>query len=524
MSTGAQTNAELEALIARTSLKYDLVPYTSNPFPQTHPGRLGALARIFGIDAAPIETARILELGCAAGGNIIPHAARYPGCRVLGVDLSRQQVAAGRGRIERLALTNIAIECKSFTELEAKDEGSFDYIVCHGVYSWIPGPVREALLGICRRMLSPKGVAIISYNVLPGWRLLQAIRDSFIVHAGLGGGREPVARGLELLALMKEWPRENGAYKQLIDAWADRLAQMPVDYVAHEFIEDINEPCTFQDFVAAAGRHRLAYLADADLPSMILDNHRPEQAAKLRELGRNQQIATEQYMDIMTGRTFRQTLLIGAERAAAVDRNLSPSRIAGLHLFTGGDLKVVRAENGGSLTDAAGRRLTTTSGAVLDALAEAVGRYPATTSIDELAARQVGETRAMALDAIYRMVLAGLAVLTSTPIAATSAPGETPTACPLARRDAEAGDQFVTNLRHERTGLDPLAQLLLPMLDGSRSRAELVRAVTAALADGRLVFSREGKPITAPDEIERLAPEQLTASLAAIARVGLLVA
>lgn len=521
MSTGAQTNAELEALIARTSLKYDLVPYTSNPFPQTHPGRLGALARLFGVEAAPIESARILELGCAAGGNIIPHAARFPGCRVLGVDLSRQQVAAGRGRIERLGLANIAIECKSFTELEAKDAGSFDYIVCHGVYSWIPGPVREALLDICRRMLSPKGVAIISYNVLPGWRLLQAIRDSFIVHAGLGGGREPVARGLELLALMKQWPRENGAYKLLIEAWADRLAQMPVDYVAHEFIEDINEPCTFQDFVAGAARHRLAYLADADLPSMILDNHRPEQAAKLRELGRNQQIATEQYMDIMTGRTFRQTLLIGADRAAAIDRNLSPSRIAGLHLFTSGDLKVTRAETGGgSLTDAAGRRLTTTSGVVLDALAEVVGRFPATTSIDELAAGQ----STMVLDAIYRMVLAGLAVLSSTPIAAASTPGEAPTACPLVRRDAAAGDQFVTNLRHERIALDPLAQMLLPLLDGSRPRADLARAVIGAVTEGRLVFSREGKAITAREEIERLAPEQLAGSLTSIARAGLIVA
>lgn len=47
---------------------YDEVPYESHPYPQAHPSRLAAVAALFGLAPPPVETARVLELGCAAGG------------------------------------------------------------------------------------------------------------------------------------------------------------------------------------------------------------------------------------------------------------------------------------------------------------------------------------------------------------------------------------------------------------------------------------------------------------------------
>jgi len=134
MSVSAMAD-DIEAIIARTALKYDLLPYQSKPFAQSQPAKLGAIAKLFALDAAPMENARVLELGCASGGNIIPHAVRYPNAKFVGVDLARTQVAAGRARIAKLGLSNIEILCQSFTEID-DTLGSFDYIICHGVYSW----------------------------------------------------------------------------------------------------------------------------------------------------------------------------------------------------------------------------------------------------------------------------------------------------------------------------------------------------------------------------------------------------
>jgi 2-polyprenyl-3-methyl-5-hydroxy-6-metoxy-1,4-benzoquinol methylase len=165
---------DVASIVARTARSYDALPYTSDPFPNTHPSLLGAIARLFALDTAPVNEARVLELGCASGGNIIPLAARHPQASFVGVDLSKAQIEAGQARLARLNLSNIALRCQSFAEIE-KGGAGFDYIICHGVYSWVPAPLREAILRICRENLSPRGVALVSYNVLPGWRMLQPL-------------------------------------------------------------------------------------------------------------------------------------------------------------------------------------------------------------------------------------------------------------------------------------------------------------------------------------------------------------
>ncbi len=149
------------SIVARTSRSYDALPYTSDPFPNTHPALLAAIAHLFAIDAAPLPAARVLELGCASGGNIIPLAARHPQASFVGVDLSGAQVAAGQKRIADLGLANIALHCQSFSEFTGHD-AAFDYIICHGVYSWVPAALRETIFRICRENLSPRGIALIS--------------------------------------------------------------------------------------------------------------------------------------------------------------------------------------------------------------------------------------------------------------------------------------------------------------------------------------------------------------------------
>jgi SAM-dependent methyltransferase/methyltransferase-like protein len=524
----AEPSAALDAIIARTALKYDLLPYTSNPFPQTQPGRLGALARVFGLDVTPLASARVLELGCAGGGNIIPLAARHPDARFLGVDLSRTQVAAGRARIASLGLANIQILCQSFTELGEAD-GTFDYIICHGVYSWVPGPVRDAILSICRDRLSPTGIAIVSYNVLPGWRMLQALRDAFLIHVpDQLDSRLRVQAARDFLTFLKANGSDGSGYGQIVSAWSDRFATLPDDYIAHEFLEEVNEPCTFRDFIERAQVHGLAFLAEAEFASMILDNRPAHVAAGIRDLGRNQLLATEQYSDILTGRTFRQSHLVAEGRASVISRNLTPERIEGLHILGGPDLVVERLpDQPGHLRDGHGRSLTTTAPCVLDALEALIARYPSSSTVDDVMAAlpeeaRTAENRDHVRDALFRMVMAGIVTLSCEPVAAAFVVADKPVACPLVRHDAGRGEMATTNLRHERVALDSLGQALLPLLDGTRDAAALDRSVMDAVKAGSLTFHRDGVAIRAAGELEPVIAQQVQASLQSFRQNALL--
>ena len=120
-----------------TTDSYDEIPYDSTPFADTHPAHLCVLGRLFGLDTPAPETARILELGCATGGNIIPLAYYLPDTKITGIELSAGQVAVAQELIRRLGLTNIEVRQDDIMALGGK-LGEFDYIIAHGVYSWVP--------------------------------------------------------------------------------------------------------------------------------------------------------------------------------------------------------------------------------------------------------------------------------------------------------------------------------------------------------------------------------------------------
>lgn len=157
---------------------YDLLPYEPRPYPDTQPGQLSALAVLHGLEPAEVTNGRVLELGCASGGNIVPLAARFPGASFVGIDLSARHVAEGQACIRELGLTNIELRQGDIATCDIP-AGVFDTIICHGVYSWVPRVVQEAILHIVATHLAPTGFAYVSYNTYPGWHLRQVVRDAW---------------------------------------------------------------------------------------------------------------------------------------------------------------------------------------------------------------------------------------------------------------------------------------------------------------------------------------------------------
>ena len=149
------------------SASYDDVPYDSYSFPQSHPGNLATIAALFGMEPRSLERgARVLEVGCAGGGNLLPVAAAFPECEFVGVDISPVQIERAREMAEEEKLANVTLHCRGLEGLDAPAAGgTFDYIIAHGVYSWVDAAVREELMALCGRLLNPQG-----------WRMLVSIR------------------------------------------------------------------------------------------------------------------------------------------------------------------------------------------------------------------------------------------------------------------------------------------------------------------------------------------------------------
>ena len=189
-----------------TAAAYDEVPFPSQAVAQSHPDRLAAIARLFGLRAPSIERCRVLELGCAAGDNLIPVADRLPKSTCVGVDFSGVQIGTALRTSQALGLTNLQLRCADIRQL-GDELGTFDYIVCHGLFSWVPGDVQEKMLSLCHDLLAPNGVAYASYNIYPGWHLAGMVRDLLIDHVADGPRASDNRKGAPCWSSSRrQWP------------------------------------------------------------------------------------------------------------------------------------------------------------------------------------------------------------------------------------------------------------------------------------------------------------------------------
>ena len=308
-----------------TQSSYDEVPYESVAFPQTHPDRLATVATLLGMRPAAAEQCRVLELGCGMGDNLIPMAVSLPESTFLGIDLSERQIAAGRDVVGSLELPNVELRQGDLRDLP-RDLGAFDYIICHGVYSWVAADVRDRILEICAGHLADNGVAYVSYNTYPGWHMRAMIRDMMHYHAAQF--RDPkvrVQQARNLLSfLAKSVVGSSNPYSLLLQAELNKVRESRDSYLFHEHLEDVNDPVYFHEFVEHAARHKLKYLGEADLRLMMPGNFPPDVANVLQMLAADL-VHLEQYMDFLRNRTFRQTLL--CRESVAVNYQLRADRL-----------------------------------------------------------------------------------------------------------------------------------------------------------------------------------------------------
>lgn len=494
---------------------YDHFVYDNFPFAETHPDVLATLARLFGLEPAPPGDCRVLEIGCGLGGNLLGMAVALPGSSFVGIDLSVRQIDRARADAARLGLPNIDFFVADVAELGDK-LGEFDYLICHGVYSWVEPAAQAAILQAARTHLASHGVAFVSYNALPGWHLRGAIRDMLRREVGDHGTPvERVARARDFLRFLGEHgdQRGNSAAAWLLGE-LQMLEELSDRYLYYEYLVERNEPLFFEDFVARARGHGLQYLADAEFRTMLPDQYGPgvTEAIAARASGL---VRTEQHLDYLSTRYFRRSLLCHRERP--LDRTLRTDRLAGLWISTPlspvSETPDVTSDAEEEFQTDSGAAVTTGLPLVKAALLELCAARPKGVRLDELQARaavRLGRTPTAAdEEALAASLLEGYArgyIRLSTidrPYVLTVS--DRPCTTPLVRLQAGRDDHGVTNLRHESIGTDTLDRVLLELLDGTRDRSALLEGVLAGVASGRVrAEDQDGQPVHDPDVFAEL--------------------
>ena len=532
---------------AQTS--YDEVPYPSAPRPQTHPDRLATLATLFGSSPPSVDSCRVLELGCADGANLIPMAYGLPEGEFVGVDLSARQITEGQVTVSALGFTNIDLRHGSISDVNA-EWGQFDYIIAHGVFSWVPRPVQDKVLEICRSNLAANGVAYVSYNANPGWRWRGAVRDMMLYATQQmtePGKRIEQARSFlgfltdAVPTLIGSLP-ENQGYGLALAGVQEWTEQYSDSYLLHEFLEQENEPVYFYQFIERAARCGLQYLAEAEFRQLPTSSLPAKVSDSLRQLVKSR-IDFEQYMDFLQNRSFRQTLLCHQDVPLA--RALQPQQVASLHVASSvfpetpePDVRSTQVEKFLGLPgpDGAGLGFSTQhplTKAVLLCLSEIWPRALAFDDLLAMARLRLGfeleaehdaqdiHTLQNNLVGCFTLDLVELRVHVPRFVAQVS---ERPSVSPVALFQAE-NSTTVTNLRHQSISLDDdnVACHLLRYLDGSRDRADLMDVVAGLASQGVPEMQQNGVSAQDSDQAREMMAAVLDQRLRRLVNASLLI-
>jgi methyltransferase-like protein len=440
---------------------YDLVPLRSTSVREANCRRIEVIARLFGLTAASIAHARVLELGCGGAANLIPLALAHPRARFIGCDLSRTALASAQRLIDGLRLTNVEVRHVDIRDVD-NGWGCFDYIMCHDVFSWVEPEVRHKILAIQKRNLAPRGVGYVSYDALPGWRLHGIARDMMRYHAaGLSSPQQAVERARSMLAMGAAVQDQSpGPYAALLREEYFLFSAISDDQLYHLAFSEHHQPFYFHEFARLLGDAGLQFLGDSDLTRLSGPREPPEVREFLDRLPRVEQL---QYIDFLTNCARRGALVCHGDVRIHSHPEENALRDAWI-----------------SLAPAARGELAAPDPLIGEALSRLAQRRPEFVAVSDLIDGGVPPT-GFFMDACA----AGMIDVALSPPRVSSRISDQPAVSPLVRLQARDGST-VTNQNCEAVRLTDLGRHVVTLLDGVHSRHDVAESIAREIESGRI--------------------------------------
>ncbi|MFT4178619.1 MAG: class I SAM-dependent methyltransferase [Thermomonas sp.] len=511
---------------------YDVVDYPPYVHEQMHPSRLAAIARLHGIPAATPRRCRLLEVGCGDGLQLLTLSQAYPDSQFIGVDLSTKAIARGEAMRRSLGLDNLQLVAADLLDWDAGTEPC-DYILAHGFWSWVPPAVRQRLLALCEQNLAPAGIAYVSYNTLPGCHLRRMLWDIMKFHSdGAATPAERVDKAMECLDLLENGMVDQRRYSKVMASEIKDLRQrLHPSVLLHDDLSPINDPCTLSEFLQQAHGHGLAFLAEANYLEMSLKTVTESVRPILAGIAEHDLATKEQYLDFITGRRFRQTMLcrVQAMPSTQPDVRVLPSLEAVCILDADSDAPDEKGVMQFSRLDS---RISTDNPLLQHLLLACQAKRPLPHAVRALvyeardaiaSTRSLEEDTATAVNFLLGAFQVGMVELhCDAPRFALKA-GERPCMSPLARLQIGEGHARFASLVPSMGKLEsPLARELALLLDGNRDH-ETLRHDWAARMATIPTQTGEGSPLACrPQAWWQAALPDLEEGLDEMARLGLL--
>lgn len=445
---------------------YDEVRYPTNVVPQATPDRMAVLARAGGRSPADVRTARVLEVGCSDGINLLSLAAAAPDAHYLGIDLSAVAIERGRKWRDAAGLTSVRLEVMDLIDAVDALEGPFDYIIAHGVFAWVPQHVREALFALIGRHLAPEGVAHVSFNTLPGGHFRRIIRD-ILLHE-IAPITDPEAQRRQAVAVLKGLggsEETDNVFQMAIRKTASGRSSTLADSLFHDELSPYWEPMSLTDAVELAGRHGVAFLNDLT-PGLMQNGFRRDIPAASEKERERELLRELQRSDFIGVRFFRNAIWV---RDDGRPRGVLDLDVVGELYASASGKRIGDGEY--ELRDGTFSVEDDQLKAAMDAL---IAADPARLRVADIAP---GPGHVQALFRLFDSE--GIGLHTVDAPFATSLP-ERPTASPLTRTLIADGLPAVCRLDHHAIAMpDPEPRRLLMLADGTRSLEELIADAAA---------------------------------------------
>ncbi len=510
----------------RTASAYDSFQYENLPFRMSHPDWMATIATLAGLRPPDVRTSRVLEIGCARGGHLIPLAELLPDASFVGIDLAPSQIADARADADGVGVTNVEFRAVDVRNLP-DDLGSFDYIVCHGVYSWVPDDARDAILRACRDLLSPNGIAYVSYNTYPGWHARGMLRSMFAKVVPDGEAHERARSTRAFLDLLDQFVPDTLPLQPWLQSEINLLRHYSDRYLFFEHLVEENTPFHFQDFMTRAHSFDLVHVGDAEVASGLTRQVGDDGSRAIAERvddGESAYLAHvegQQLLDFLTLRHFRRSLLTHSSHRSLLRPEFDIDAVSGSFV----SLERVRTNEIGESeieldVDAAdglevslddNGRFVVTSGdpvpiVAMWTLASSPRRGMWVDDLVDHVSAQVDlpNVRRLVHQWVLTSFLEGSVQLSRWPRPTAYQLPTKPTTSRCARWQAARLRTSVTNLRHEELEIDDLDRVLITSMDGSRDAPAVVEAGLAALSDGTVDVEVDGRIVTDLDLLRDL--------------------
>jgi SAM-dependent methyltransferase len=454
---------------------HNRVAYPGFPFPRTHPDCLAAMAILHGLNPAPVEQCRVLEIGCNEGANLIPMAYAIPASEFVGFDLAGLRIERGQERIRELGLRNVRLFQGDLLGL-GEELGQFDYIIAHGFYAWVPEPVRERMMALCGELLAPDGVAFVSYNAKPGGHLRTMIREMMLDHVqGIEGPLKRVEGAIAFLHFLVQSRPEGDPYRLMIQKQLEHMEKRSLEGIFHDWLTDAYHPVSITEFAQHAQSHGLQYMSEAALPPMNDPSYRSEILSVVEGAAGGDILKQEQMLDSLRVRMYRETLLCRADRA--ILRGFSAANLR--RLMFASPAEPTPGEEPGSrvFTLPGGASMESNHPGAIALIELLAAHWPRPVRLGELEQRLAGAGFLLDGDGVtllMRLVVARFVEIHawSAPVAAEISTHPRASAC--ARLEADTRE-FVPTLLHDTLKVDdPVLVSFLQLLDGTCDRAALI--------------------------------------------------